>query len=106
MLRHSSGQISWLLAKEKAAADIMNSFFEAIIDRNDGWYLAFLGGGAVMLLAAGLYLQGSKSKHPLPPGPKGSPIIGNLRQVPAERSDVQFAKWAKEFSVFEETWLQ
>jgi hypothetical protein len=79
----------------------MNSFVEAILDRNDGWYLALLGGGAIMLLAAGLYLQGSKSKYPLPPGPKGSPIIGNLRQVPAERSDVQFAKWAKEFSKFD-----
>ncbi|KAE9381135.1 cytochrome p450 monooxygenase [Stipitochalara longipes BDJ] len=79
----------------------MNSFVEAILHRNDGWYLALLGGGAMMLLAAGLYFQGSKSKYPLPPGPKGSLIIGNLRQVPAERSDVQFAQWAKEFSKFD-----
>jgi hypothetical protein len=28
------------------------------------------------------------------------PTIGNLRQVPAERSDLQFAKWAKEYSEF------
>jgi len=60
--------------------------------------------GVVIVLAAGLllYSQGSKSKsmYPLPPGPKGSPIIGNFRQVPAERSDVQFAKWAKEYGEF------
>lgn len=54
----------------------------------------------MILLAAGLYPQRSKSKYPLPPGPKGSPIFGNLRQVPAERSDLQFAKWAKEYSEF------
>jgi len=75
----------------------MNLSFENILDRNNGWYLVLLGGGAVMLLAVGFYVRGSKSKYPLPPGPKGFPIIGNLRQVPAERSDVQFAKWAKEF---------
>jgi hypothetical protein len=42
----------------------------------------------VILLTARLYSQGLKSKYPLPLGPKGSPIIGNLRQVPAKRLDV------------------
>jgi len=84
--------------KRTTITNTMNLFFETILDRNDGRYLALLGGSAMMLLAVGLYVRGSKSKYPLPPGPKGSPIIGNLRQVPAERSDVQFSKWAKEFS--------
>jgi hypothetical protein len=78
----------------------MNLFAEALLNRNDSWGFAVLGGGVVILLAVGYYSQSSKSKYPLPPGPKGSPIIGNLRQVPAERSDVQFAKWAKEYSEF------
>jgi len=77
----------------------MSLFAEALLIRNESWGFAVLG-GVVILLTAGLYSMGSKSKYPLPPGPKGSPIIGNLRQVPAERSDVQFAKWAKEYREF------
>ncbi|KAH8749038.1 cytochrome P450 [Hyaloscypha finlandica] len=75
----------------------MNSSAEALCNRNGSWVLAVLAGGVVILLAVGLYSQGPRSKYPVPPGPKGSPIIGNLRQVPAERSDLQFAKWAKEY---------
>jgi hypothetical protein len=56
--------------------------------------------GIVTLFAAALYSRRPKSKFPLPPGPKGSPIIGNIRQVPTERSDLQFAKWAQEYSSF------
>jgi hypothetical protein len=77
----------------------MNSYAEALLSRVDSWTFAIFG-GVVILLVVGLYPKGSKSKYPLPPGPEGSPIIGNLRQVPAERSDVQFAKWAKEYSEF------
>lgn len=76
----------------------MNSIFGVLLNLNGSWGFVLLGVGVVILLTAGLYSQGSKSKYPLPPGPKGSPIIGNLRQVPAERSDLQFAKWAKEYS--------
>lgn len=54
--------------------------------------------GFVVVFSLWLYSQGPKSKYPLPPGPKGSPVIGNLRQVPAERSDIQFEKWAREFN--------
>jgi hypothetical protein len=77
----------------------MSSFIENLLNGNGNWGFAVLG-GVVILLAVGFYSQGSKPKFPLPPGPKGTPIIGNLRQVPAERSDVQFAKWAKYYSEF------
>jgi hypothetical protein len=66
----------------------MKSFAEALLDQNGSWGLAVLGGAVVILLTARLYSQGLKSKYPLPLGPKGSPIIGNLRQVPAKRLDV------------------
>lgn len=63
------------------------------------WNPLVLGACVVILLAVrAFYLSGSKTKLPFPPGPKGAPVIGNLRQVPAARSDIQFAKWAKEFS--------
>ena len=77
----------------------MSSFIENLLNGNGNWGFAVVG-GVVILLAVGFYSQGSNPKFPLPPGPKGTPIIGNLRQVPAERSDVQFAKWAKEYSEF------
>ena len=82
----------------------MNSFFEALLlnnkERSSSWIVALAGGAALLLLAAGLYSHIAKAKYVLPPGPKGSPVIGNLRQVPAERSELQFTKWAKEYSEF------
>lgn len=52
----------------------------------------------LVLFALVFYTQKSKPKFPLPPGPKGAPILGNLRQVPTERSDLHFAKWSQEYS--------
>lgn len=34
---------------------------------------------------------------PLPPGPKGKPLIGNLLDIPAEEQWVQATKWAEEY---------
>ncbi|KAH8821438.1 cytochrome P450 [Xylogone sp. PMI_703] len=72
----------------------------ALLGPNDSWAFALLGWVVIALLVvvAKLCGQGAKSKYPLPPGPKGSPILGNVRQVPAERPDLQFAKWAKEYN--------
>lgn len=77
----------------------MHFNFNSLLNENLGLGLAILTGVVIVLIARSRsHSQGLKSKYPLPPGPKGSAIIGNLRQVPAERSDMQFAKWAKEFS--------
>lgn len=35
---------------------------------------------------------------PLPPGPKGYPIIGNLFDMPFEQQWVSYRKWCKEYS--------
>ncbi len=79
----------------------MNTFSEAFLSEKGRWPLALLGVVLILLAARlGFYSKGLKSRYPLPPGPKGSPIIGNLRQVPTERPDVQFARWSKEYSEF------
>lgn len=35
---------------------------------------------------------------PLPPGPKGYPVIGNLFDMPFEQQWVRYRKWCKEYS--------
>ena len=35
--------------------------------------------------------------YPLPPGPKGFPIIGNLVDMPIRDEWVTFGKWSKDF---------
>ncbi|KAH8599763.1 cytochrome P450 [Bisporella sp. PMI_857] len=58
----------------------------------------FILGSAVALLVLKLYLKSTRSTFPLPPGPKGQWIIGNFRQANAERPDIQFAQWSKEYN--------
>jgi len=40
--------------------------------------------------------RSSISHLPLPPGPKGLPLIGNLMDIPAEFAWKMYHKWSKE----------
>jgi hypothetical protein len=37
------------------------------------------------------------SSNPLPPGPKGWPVIGNLFDMPTSQEHLTFAKWKKDY---------
>lgn len=55
---------------------------------------------ALGLCLVALYLLARRKKHgeyPLPPGPKGLPIIGNLLDMPTSDEWLTFQKWSKDF---------
>lgn len=52
----------------------------------------------VLAFALAVFLRQSNSrKGPLPPGPKGWPIIGNMLDLPKSRPWVQMEKWTREY---------
>jgi len=42
-------------------------------------------------------LRRSKRGLPLPPGPKGLPLIGNILDMPTEQEWLTFAKWGEQW---------
>ncbi|KAJ7171662.1 cytochrome P450 [Mycena crocata] len=55
-----------------------------------------IGFVAVGLLVSGIYLT-RKKNLPLPPGPNGYPLIGNVLQVPKSHAWKTFAKWGERY---------
>ncbi|KAH7903971.1 hypothetical protein BJ138DRAFT_1167317, partial [Hygrophoropsis aurantiaca] len=53
----------------------------------------------ICLAGAGLYLVKrflAKPSAPVPPGPSGWPIIGNVLDMPTEDPWLSYSKWAKQ----------
>lgn len=59
---------------------------------NSSFLLATLASGTLLLCYL-FYLSRNRRYIPLPPGPKGFPLIGNLWDVPAEYPWVTYARW-------------
>ncbi|KAF7343507.1 hypothetical protein MSAN_01971000 [Mycena sanguinolenta] len=55
-----------------------------------------LGGLAILVFT--LRWRDQRSRLPLPPGPKGLPILGNLLDIPADRPWEAYYRWSKEFN--------
>jgi hypothetical protein len=55
----------------------------------------------ITLLIGLLFLDQLRRKHrrfPLPPGPRGLPIIGNVLEIPAERPWITYSQWSKQLA--------
>ena len=40
---------------------------------------------------------GKKPQYPLPPGPRGLPLLGNLLDLPSEKNWETYAKWGGKY---------
>ncbi|ETW78616.1 cytochrome P450 monooxygenase 3 [Heterobasidion irregulare TC 32-1] len=50
----------------------------------------------VLCLVGTFYARRKKSLYPLPPGPKGYPVIGNALDMPKSHEWIAYEKWVKE----------
>lgn len=62
------------------------------------------------VLAAAAYLvkrflsrAGSAPPPPLPPGPAGLPLIGNVLDIPQVQPHITYMEWAKKYGVWQRT---
>lgn len=59
-----------------------------------------LGIGILVVVAMVCYRKAfRRSNLPLPPGPKGEPILGHLRLIPESHPEYQLTEWGKEYSM-------
>jgi len=43
--------------------------------------------------------KANPGRLPLPPGPKGIPIIGNLRDIPSGQAWITYTQWKEQYGV-------
>ena len=55
--------------------------------------------GLFVLLALFLAHYRRQKRYPLPPGPKGYPIIGNALDIPARWEWLQYEKWSRDYGM-------
>ena len=53
----------------------------------------------------GRYVSKRRKRLPLPPGPAGLPILGNVFGLPMKEAWLTYMKWTKRFSTFGIDWI-
>ena len=74
---------------------------------NDGQVVSVALALAALILAWALSRKrtGRFSQYPLPPGPKGIPLVGNLWDMPKEKEWITFAEWGKQYGTHDTLFL-
>jgi hypothetical protein len=67
--------------------------------------LITLGAASVAALLIIKHFRASKCHAPLPPGPPGYPLIGNLFDFPDEERWLTYTQWAKQYGACAFVWL-
>lgn len=60
-------------------------------------YVQLFVASLLSAIAYRLFLRRQRPRLPFPPGPKGLPLIGNLRDLPAQYQWLKYEKWGQEF---------
>jgi hypothetical protein len=58
-----------------------------------------IGSSLLLWLFYRLFFR-SKSPYPLPPGPPGKFLVGNLGQVSVDHPEQDYIRWGKEYSMY------
>ena len=61
------------------------------------WQLSTTGVVTLILALILLYRASNRDRLPLPPGPKGWPLIGNLLDIPQSNVVKTYAEWARKY---------
>lgn len=64
-------------------------------------HCSFLISGILVFLAFWHYVRKARpSQLPLPPGPKGLPVVGNLFDIPTDKPWLVYDKWFQQYGVY------
>ena len=51
----------------------------------------------LIILAVVLPLYARRRRYPVPPGPRGLPIFGNIFDIPGQQEWITYRKWSRDY---------